>query len=93
MKTVQRCIALTHLLNEHNFPSVGIHRAMAQEERLKKYQEFKDFHKVSLTMFVFLVLKYYFTLLLQTSVCPFRRFPLYTEMKWASKKITSVSVG
>jgi len=45
VKSVQRCIALTKLLTEHNFPSVGIHRGMNQEERLRKYQEFKEFHK------------------------------------------------
>uniref|UniRef100_A0A914H599 RNA helicase n=1 Tax=Globodera rostochiensis TaxID=31243 RepID=A0A914H599_GLORO len=28
-----------------NFPSIAIHRAMAQEERLARYQQFKDFQK------------------------------------------------
>ena len=33
VKTVQRCIALASLLVEQNFPAIGIHRAMKQEER------------------------------------------------------------
>uniref|UniRef100_A0A8D8S8Y8 RNA helicase n=3 Tax=Cacopsylla melanoneura TaxID=428564 RepID=A0A8D8S8Y8_9HEMI len=45
VKSVTRCIALSTLLTEQNFPAVAIHRGMTQEERLKKYQEFKDFHK------------------------------------------------
>lgn len=45
VKSVQRCIALSQLLTEQNFPAVGIHRGMTQEERLKRYQEFKDFQK------------------------------------------------
>ena len=34
MKTVQRCVALSQLLVEQNFPAIAIHRGMAQEERL-----------------------------------------------------------
>ncbi|KAG8256296.1 ATP-dependent RNA helicase ddx39a [Homalodisca vitripennis] len=45
VKSVQRCMALSQLLTEQNFPAVAIHRGMIQEERLKKYQEFKDFQK------------------------------------------------
>lgn len=45
VKSVQRCMALSQLLTEQNFPAVAIHRGMTQEERLKKYQEFKDFQK------------------------------------------------
>lgn len=45
VKSVQRCMALAQLLSEQNFPAVAIHRGMIQEERLKKYQEFKDFQK------------------------------------------------
>ncbi|KAK6300510.1 hypothetical protein J4Q44_G00286080, partial [Coregonus suidteri] len=36
---VQRCVALSQLLVEH------IHRGMAQEERLSRYQQFKDFQR------------------------------------------------
>jgi superfamily II DNA/RNA helicase len=45
VKSVQRCIALNQLLSEQNFPSIAIHRSMAQEERLSRYQAFKDFQK------------------------------------------------
>jgi len=45
VKSVQRCMALGQLLEEQNFPAIGIHRAMKQEERLSRYQQFKDFKK------------------------------------------------
>merc|ERR1712133_70830 len=45
VKSVQRCIALATLLKEQNFPAVDIHRAMNQEERLQRYQLFKNFQR------------------------------------------------
>jgi len=45
VKSVQRCMALAQLLVEQNFPAIAIHRAMSQEERLSRYQQFKDFQK------------------------------------------------
>merc|ERR1711944_173232 len=45
VKSVQRCMALAQLLIEQNFPAIAIHRSMAQEERLSRYQQFKDFQK------------------------------------------------
>lgn len=45
VKSVQRCMALAQLLTEQNFPAIGIHRGMLQEERLSRYQQFKDFQK------------------------------------------------
>jgi superfamily II DNA/RNA helicase len=33
VKSVQRCMTLTELLLEQNFPAIAIHRAMTQEER------------------------------------------------------------
>lgn len=45
VKSVQRCMALATLLTEQNFPAIGIHRSMVQEERLARYQQFKDFQK------------------------------------------------
>ena len=42
VKSIQRCVALRQLLVEQNFPAIAIHRAMPQEERLLKYQQFKD---------------------------------------------------
>ncbi|KAL5012526.1 hypothetical protein ScPMuIL_011077 [Solemya velum] len=44
-QSVQRCMALAQLLVEQNFPAIAIHRAMTQEERLSRYQQFKDFQK------------------------------------------------
>ena len=52
VKSVQRCMALAQLLIEQNFPAIAIHRGMAQEERLSRYQQFKDFQKVRLVSFV-----------------------------------------
>jgi len=45
VRTVQRCMALNQLLTEQNFPSIAIHRNMMQDERLSRYQQFKDFQK------------------------------------------------
>jgi len=45
VKSVQRCMALAQLLIEQNFPAIAIHRSMTQEERLSRYQQFKDFKK------------------------------------------------
>ena len=39
-------MALAQLLVDQNFPAIAIHRAMTQEERLSRYQQFKDFQKV-----------------------------------------------
>lgn len=43
-------MALAQLLTEQNFPAIGIHRGMTQEERLSRYQQFKDFQKVSVQL-------------------------------------------
>ena len=51
VKSVQRCMALAQLLIEQNFPAIAIHRGMTQEERLSRYQSFKDFQKVSLSFY------------------------------------------
>jgi superfamily II DNA/RNA helicase len=40
-------MALAQLLIEQNFPAIAIHRGMGQEERLSRYQQFKDFQKVN----------------------------------------------
>jgi superfamily II helicase len=50
VKSVQRCVALAQLLTEQNFPAIAIHRGMTQEERLSRYQQFKDFQKVILNI-------------------------------------------
>ena len=43
VKSVPRCTALCKLLIDQNFPAVEIHRGMAQEDRLARYKEFKEF--------------------------------------------------
>lgn len=45
VSSVSRCKALTKLLADQNFPAISIHRGINQEERLKRYQQFKDFEK------------------------------------------------
>lgn len=57
VKSVQRCEALATLLTDQNFPAIAIHRGMAQDERLAKYQQFKDFQKVYnfSTLFIFIM--------------------------------------
>lgn len=45
VKTIQRCMALTLLMCQQNFPAIAIHKAMSQDERLSRYQQFKDFQK------------------------------------------------
>jgi ATP-dependent RNA helicase UAP56/SUB2 len=45
VKSIQRCMALAQLLVEQNFPAIAIHKAMTQDERLSRYQQFKDFQK------------------------------------------------
>lgn len=45
VKSIQRCMALSQLLVEQNFPAIAIHRAMSQDDRLNRYQQFKDFQK------------------------------------------------
>jgi len=34
VKSIQRCVALSALLVEQNFPAIGIHKAMTQDQRL-----------------------------------------------------------
>merc|ERR1712113_1142177 len=47
VKAVRRAIELDKLLKECNFPSLCIHSKLSQEERLRLYQEFKDFkHRI-----------------------------------------------
>ena len=33
VKSIQRCMALSQLLVEQNFPAIAIHKAMTQDER------------------------------------------------------------
>jgi len=45
VRGVQRAVALDRLLQECNFPSIAIHSALQQEERIERYKLFKDFKK------------------------------------------------
>merc|ERR1711874_567110 len=58
--------ALAQLLIEQNFPAIAIHRGMTWEERLSRYQQFKDFQKRILVA----------TNLFSTTTCP--RTPTHT---------------
>nr|WCZ58602.1 ATP-dependent RNA helicase [Andalucia godoyi] len=47
VKSIDRCKMLTKLLNSVTFPAVSIHSDLSQHERIKRYQEFKDFkHRI-----------------------------------------------
>lgn len=45
VKLVARCKQLNELLTACNFPSIAIHGAMGQQERIDKYRSFKEFNK------------------------------------------------
>jgi len=45
VKSVSRCKALTRLMVDENFPATYICAGLKQEERLKRYSEFKNFEK------------------------------------------------
>ncbi|KAB8337093.1 hypothetical protein FH972_021397 [Carpinus fangiana] len=45
VKSTIRATELDKLLRECNFPSIAVHSGVSQEERIKRYQEFKNFNK------------------------------------------------
>ncbi|KAL9602037.1 MAG: hypothetical protein Q9219_002146 [cf. Caloplaca sp. 3 TL-2023] len=45
VKSTVRCTELNNILVDCNFPSIAVHSGIAQEERIKRYKEFKDFQK------------------------------------------------
>ena len=45
VRTVERCQALDKLLTDEGFPSTQMHRNMTQEERIRRYELFRDFHR------------------------------------------------
>jgi ATP-dependent RNA helicase UAP56/SUB2 len=45
VKSTVRATELDKLLRECNFPSIAVHSGVSQEERIKRYTEFKDFNK------------------------------------------------
>ena len=45
VNNIQRCEALCDILNQNSIPSIAIHADLPQEERIKKFDDFKDFKK------------------------------------------------
>ncbi|EFW18929.1 Suppressor of the cold-sensitive snRNP biogenesis mutant brr1-1 [Coccidioides posadasii str. Silveira] len=45
VKSTLRANELDKLLRECNFPSIAVHSGVSQEERIKRYKEFKEFNK------------------------------------------------
>lgn len=45
VKSTIRATELDKLLRECNFPSIAVHSGVTQEERIRRYKEFKDFNK------------------------------------------------
>jgi len=45
VKSTIRATELSRLLNECNFPSIAVHSGIAQEERIARYKQFKEFNK------------------------------------------------
>ena len=45
VNNIQRCEALCDILNQNSIPSIAIHADLPQEERIKKFDAFKDFKK------------------------------------------------
>jgi len=45
VRTVERCQKLDKLLTDEGFPSIQMHRNMTQEERIHRYELFRDFHR------------------------------------------------
>ena len=45
VKSVSRATELDRLLRECNFPSIAIHSGISQDERIKRYTQFKAFEK------------------------------------------------
>ncbi|KAG0651661.1 ATP-dependent RNA helicase SUB2 [Hyphodiscus hymeniophilus] len=45
VKSTLRATELDKLLRECNFPSIAVHSGVSQDERIKRYKEFKEFNK------------------------------------------------
>ena len=55
VKSVSRATELDRLLRECNFPSIAIHSGLPQDERIKRYNQFKAFEKRVLVRLSFLL--------------------------------------
>jgi superfamily II DNA/RNA helicase len=45
VNNIKRCEALCDILNSNSFPTIAIHADLPQEERIKKFDQFKAFKK------------------------------------------------
>ena len=50
VKSVDRAQMLDTILRKDNFPSIAIHRNLEQDERIKRYTDFKNFKRERSTM-------------------------------------------
>ena len=54
VKSVDRAQMLDSILRKDNFPSISIHRNLEQDERIKRYTEFKAFkHRIMVSTDIF----------------------------------------
>lgn len=54
MSSVERAIFLDKILRADNFPSIAIHRQLEQDERIKRYTDFKAFkHRIMVSTDIF----------------------------------------
>jgi ATP-dependent RNA helicase UAP56/SUB2 len=54
VSSVERAIFLDKILRQDNFPSIAIHRHLEQEERIKRYTDFKAFkHRIMVSTDIF----------------------------------------
>lgn len=54
VKSVERAIMLDQILRKDQFPSIAIHRQLEQEERIKRYNDFKAFkHRIMVSTDIF----------------------------------------
>jgi len=54
VKSVERAQMLDTILRKDNFPSIAIHRNLEQDERIKRYTDFKNFkHRIMVSTDIF----------------------------------------
>lgn len=54
VSSVERAIFLDKILRQDNFPSIAIHRHLEQDERIKRYTDFKAFkHRIMVSTDIF----------------------------------------
>ena len=54
VRSIERAQMLDHLLRKNNFPSIAIHKNLEQDERIKRYTDFKGFkHRIMVSTDIF----------------------------------------